>query len=517
MGLFAASGLINGLIAISFGILVIAKNWRERANQLFFLMTISLAIWSLSYWQWLSANEYNAALFWVRILSLGSLFIPVFFFHWVITFLKRDGVHKIIALFLYLAAIAISATASTQFFIAGLEKKSFFNFWPNSGLAYDIYFSYIYVGLIIYSIFVLVYSYYTNKEEKKRGQILFIIIGALLGFGGGLTNFPLWWGINIPPYGNFLVAAFPFLLGYSIIKYRLFNVKTIATELLVFFIAITLVTQTILAETIVQFILRGTFALAFSILGYLMIRSIYREVEQREKIEQLAGQLENFIHFLSHEVKGILGKNKAMFGSMLEGDFGGISPQLEPMIRQSLKDTDSSVNMVMNVLQSSDIKNGKLVMNKEKFDFRAVVKEAIEKIKPDIEKKGLALETQLDEQGDYIVCGDKKKIGEHVIRNLLNNALVYTTSGKITVGLARQEDRVRFFVKDTGLGLSENTKAKLFTEGGKGEESSKVNVHSTGYGLFFAKGIVDAHGGRIWAKSEGVGKGSTFYVELKAV
>ena len=60
-------------------------------------------------------------------------------------------------------------------------------------------------------------------------------------------------------------------------------------------------------------------------------------------------------------------------------------------------------------------------------------------------------------------------------------------------------------------------KKHLFAEGGRGKDSIKVNVHSTGYGLYIAKQIVEAHKGRIWAESEGAGKGSTFYVEFPAV
>jgi signal transduction histidine kinase len=64
------------------------------------------------------------------------------------------------------------------------------------------------------------------------------------------------------------------------------------------------------------------------------------------------------------------------------------------------------------------------------------------------------------------------------------------------------------------VGITSEDREKLFTEGGHGVNSIKINVHSTGYGLFIAKKITDAHKGKIWVESEGAGKGSTFFVEL---
>jgi two-component system sensor histidine kinase VicK len=102
----------------------------------------------------------------------------------------------------------------------------------------------------------------------------------------------------------------------------------------------------------------------------------------------------------------------------------------------------------------------------------------------------------------------------HVVSNLANNAINYTPLGSVSVKLEERESCIRFSITDTGVGLSEEDKAVLFTEGGHGKEARAVNPHSTGYGLFIAKRIVDAHHGRIWAESEGRGKGSTFIVEI---
>jgi signal transduction histidine kinase len=69
-------------------------------------------------------------------------------------------------------------------------------------------------------------------------------------------------------------------------------------------------------------------------------------------------------------------------------------------------------------------------------------------------------------------------------------------------------------VADTGVGIAAGDMQKLFTEGGRGEHSKEANPESTGYGLFIAKQIVEAHGGRIWASSNGPGTGSTFFIEF---
>jgi signal transduction histidine kinase len=67
------------------------------------------------------------------------------------------------------------------------------------------------------------------------------------------------------------------------------------------------------------------------------------------------------------------------------------------------------------------------------------------------------------------------------------------------------------------VGITDEDKKLLFTEGGRGKNSVKVNVDSTGYGLYSVKLIMDAHKGRTWAESEGPDKGSTFYIELDSV
>ncbi|HEY9584761.1 MAG TPA: histidine kinase N-terminal 7TM domain-containing protein [Candidatus Paceibacterota bacterium] len=511
----------SGITTLIFAMFLYFRNRNDIINKTYSGLSLCCAVWSLGFFALLSADNIKDAYLSRTIMDIGAIILPAFWIHFVYSVLElNDKKKKEIIYYYFFGALLVALNVIDYFyhgvFTKGIVSNYIFNYYPSAGPGYYL-FVLFYIIIVPYSLYQLIRSYNKSSGFKAK-QIKFFIIGSLLGFGGGVTAFLFTFNIPVPPYGIILFAFYPVIIAYGITKHHLFDVKVIATELLTFAIWIFVFTRLLVAETVQEQVINGALLIFLIISGILLIKSVIKEVNQREKIEHLAGQLEDFIHFLSHEVKGILGKNRVMFEAMIEGDLGAMTPQMDNPVKQSLKDTESAVNMVMNILQSSDIKNGKLVMNKQPFDFRQSVIDVVNEFRPDVEKKGLQLEMDLDGYTKCIVVGDKENLVKHVIKNLLSNSLLYTPSGKIIVGLKPGKDKnVRFFVKDTGLGLSEHTKAKLFTEGGKGEDASKVNVHSTGYGLYFAKGIVEAHEGKIWAESEGEGKGSTFYVELKCV
>ena len=164
------------------------------------------------------------------------------------------------------------------------------------------------------------------------------------------------------------------------------------------------------------------------------------------------------------------------------------------------------------VLNADNLQKGAVKYDMKTVDFKEIVQKTIEEKRIQVESKGLKLETNI--KPDICnVLGDSFWLKESV-NNLIENSLKYTKQGKITVGLETKDGKALLSVKDTGIGITEEDKKSLFTEGGRGKDSVKVNVDSTGYGLFSVKLIIEAHKGRVWAESEGSDKGSTFYIEL---
>ncbi len=528
--LFATSGLVNFLVAVSLGGLVAFKNWKEPVNRLFFYMIVAFAVWSFSYWRWLSADNSDIALFWVHLLSIGSLFIPVFFFHWVIRITNNLSRYRAMLYVSYFVSMVTLYFSFSPLYIIGVSEKLFFPYWPIPGVLYTIYLVLLYTLLIGTAFVILIRSYLNSSSVAQKGQLLYIILGAVFGFGGGLTNFFLWYNIPFPPYGNFLVGAFPFFLGYSIVKHHLFNAKGIATEILVFFVSVALLAQTALSKTPLELLLRGLFFIAVVIFGYLIIRSVYGEVEAREKIEKLAKDLEvantrlkeldqqktEFLSFASHQLRAPLTAIKGYASMINEGSFGEVSERVKDSVSKIFISSQHLINLIEDFLNITRIELGKMEYKMEKVDLGVMAKDIIDALMPNANVKNLELTYDSDRNGPYNTSVDYEKIRQ-VLLNLIDNAIKYTPSGFVRVNLSKNKGKILLAVSDSGLGISPELKDRLFEKFSRGNEVSKVHVNGTGLGLFVAKEMMKAHGGDIRVESGGEGKGSTFFVEFQAV
>ncbi|MBU2635107.1 HAMP domain-containing histidine kinase, partial [Patescibacteria group bacterium] len=112
------------------------------------------------------------------------------------------------------------------------------------------------------------------------------------------------------------------------------------------------------------------------------------------------------------------------------------------------------------------------------------------------------------------VKADSEKL-KVALFNIVDNAIKYTRKGGVTVTLQKVGVNVQISVKDTGIGLdSEKAKALFKSAFVRGKEAKKVHGFGRGIGVYITGHIVKAHHGKIWAESEGEGKGSTFFIEL---
>jgi len=245
----------------------------------------------------------------------------------------------------------------------------------------------------------------------------------------------------------------------------------------------------------------------------MIIRGVKREIVLREDLEVANEQQETLLHFISHQVKGFLAKSRDVFSLFLEEGYGPLPEYLKNPSQEGLDSGTKGVATVQEILNAANFKKGTVEYKSEPFDLKKLLLEIIEIQTKNASAKGLSVETHINENDNFEMVGDVEQMG-NALRNIIDNSIKYTPTGGININLSKSDGKILFSVKDTGVGIDPRDRAQLFTEGIRGKDSLKVNVDSTGYGLFIVKKIVEAHHGRVWVESLGPGHGSTFFVEL---
>jgi signal transduction histidine kinase len=235
----------------------------------------------------------------------------------------------------------------------------------------------------------------------------------------------------------------------------------------------------------------------------------------REQLELANDGQKNLIHVMNHQIKGYLGKDRDIFAELLTDDYGKMPDAAMPLLKTGLKETAEGVEYVTQILRGASADTGALLYDMNKLDLEDLISKAFNEKKEEGERKGLEMNLATD-NGNHIILGDEKQLGE-AFRNLIDNAISYTSSGNVWVNLSEKHGKVLISVKDTGIGIKEEDKPRLFKSGGITEESIKINIKSSGYGLVFVRGVAEAHKGRVWLESDGEGKGTTFFVELPII
>ena len=223
MGFYAITALINAIVGSLIGPFVYFKNPKGAANRIFALVCLNVAIWSYSYFFWQISTTETAALFWSRALMIGAIFIPISYLHFILELLGKIQKKKKLLIFGYLVFFFFFLVNFTSLFIEGVSPKLNFNFWPNVGILYSP-FLLLWFFYAFYAIFLLLKEYPISLGVKKS-QIRYVLIGTIIGYLGGATNYFLWYDIPIPPIGNWTTALYLGIVTYAIVKYRFMDIR----------------------------------------------------------------------------------------------------------------------------------------------------------------------------------------------------------------------------------------------------------------------------------------------------
>lgn len=237
---------------------------------------------------------------------------------------------------------------------------------------------------------------------------------------------------------------------------------------------------------------------------------IEQKIEERTfEVEKQLKHKDEFINQLVHDIKNPLSPLTSLL-PLIEKK--GVDPKSKELLEICIQNVDYIKNLVINALQLSRLNSEGNVLDIEEINLLDIVNSVVSINHLMIEDNKIVIENKIDRQ--TIVLADEIRLME-VFNNLISNAIKFTPDGgKLILDVKENGGGfAKISIRDSGIGMNDEVKSHLFEEFYKADKS-KQELESSGLGLVICKRIVEKHGGKIWAESEGEGNGTTFYFTI---
>ena len=519
-------------ITVILGFIVYFGNNKSATHRSFLGFSLLVALWGTFNYISYQSLSLERAFFILRLTLFSVTWMTFYFFLFATSFPNENSrLPKLlrwilkfwttIVSYLTLTSLVLEKvnTVSVEGAIASVTNGPMM---PVFGMTTSIY---VLIGII----FLLYKTIRSDKENRAR--FLWVTAGVLIMFVSIITTnfiFPvLFNNSSYLPFAALFVFPFIAFTSYAIIKYRLLNIRVVGVEIFIVLLLLINLIQLIQARSTSEVLTQLISYIGLVVVSVLILRSVLKEVEAREKIQVLAKQLEGaneklkqadqakseFLSIAAHQLRTPLTAIKGYISMFLEGDYGKFTPEQTTELESIFRSADRLTRLIDVFLNVSRIETGRLDLKKEPVQYMEIVEAVHSDLAQQAAKKGLKLTIQPPSEPLPLMMLDRDKIHD-VTMNLVDNAIKYTPSGWVNIRISRTPSLLTFQVQDSGMGISAEDIDKLFQKFTRAEAVTRIHTGGSGLGLFIAKKIVEAHGGRIWIESEGVGKGSIFNYTL---
>ncbi len=244
------------------------------------------------------------------------------------------------------------------------------------------------------------------------------------------------------------------------------------------------------------------------------LREKAEELEiEKEKAEELTKVKSQFLARMSHELKTPLNSIIGL-SELVEAD-PATFPRTRDRLQIVLRNGRKLLGMINNILEYSKIESGKIEINKTNFLLMEFVEELFISLEPLVIGKNIEINLENRIEKEVLVNTDKRKL-EHILLNLVSNAVKYTEEGKVILSVNKEKNGIRFDIIDTGIGISEEDKTDIFKEFQQIQSGNKLKIEGAGLGLTICEKFTELLGGIIKVEPNKK-KGTTFSVIIPEI
>jgi len=510
-------GLLNvaaALFDISVGLIVLLQNPRSRTNNSFFIVTVNTFVWLGCFGMESLVRDKSSAFLWQSLsYSFGVPFISVSFYYLSSNLVDGKNQKFVIGLGLIWAVLAMIPMTFFTRSVIGIDDYSWgrFPYFKNDSLGFS-YALFLLGPFMLLALFTFVEFYRGWKKAispRERAQMKNILIGFLIAYTGA---FDFIGAFKIPfyPFGYISLTLFQGIVAYTIIRHQFLEINILLRKFSVIFLTYSFILallipliisivktnfESILPQQSIAILKIGLLiGLGISI-GPLIYATILRRIFWL-KNQSSTG--------LTHELKSPLATIQSASQVLLDHNNQEIPDKSKVFdyLHMIQRNAERLEIFVQDLLKIAQIQNDEISLQKSSIDLTKTIRELASTYHHLAEKKGVSFNFKLEPAS--IVEVDPGKI-QQVISNLISNALRFSNSGSIVISTMQKGTSLCCSIADTGQGIPKADLNRVFDRFFHGKNSS----NGSGLGLSIAKAWVEAHGGKIWAESEGDGKGTT--------
>lgn len=233
--------------------------------------------------------------------------------------------------------------------------------------------------------------------------------------------------------------------------------------------------------------------------------------EDTKKLDEVISTNAKFLSIVAHDLRNPFNSIMGVL-DILGDNFNECSKaELENLIHMASSSAENTLKLLEDLLAWSISQNKEKSINPVKIDLNEIITDEFESFSVSAAQKKISMEHSIDP--NLFLTADLQMV-KVIFRNLISNTIKYSNTGGVIFISAKEGSQfVEIWVKDNGIGMSQNTLRKLFKADEFHSMTGTNNEHGTGFGLLFCKEFIEMHGGKIWAESE-TNKGTTFKFTL---